>query len=184
MTQALLVLVAVLLTVILLLLLGLIRRLRVHEELLSGGVAPDGLGVLRPAVSLPDFSVLTTDGHEVSRQTLLTDASKYGSVRVVFFSTACEHCAEVAANLRDTLDQHPSLASGTLVVIFDDADDAKPFLSVLDGRVRTAVRPVGDALIGAFGVAGTPSTHQYGKDGLLLGTRPDVGFTNEPARHA
>ncbi len=177
MTSALLILVVIVLVPILLLQVGTIRRLKVHDELLSRLGLVDShspSGKMRPSLRLPDFDMRLTTGGSVSTKTLLSDAARHGRVRVVFFSSGCEHCGEIVTQLGSRLSEQRSLAKSTLVVIFDDANDARQFLTALGETVRTAVRPIGDQLIGAFGVTGTPSVHEYDASGALMAAYPDL----------
>lgn len=183
MITALLTLCVVLLAAVLVVLVGVIRRLRLHEALLagnSGGSAPR----TRPASTIPDFSERATSGQAVSREFLLERAREHGSVRVVFLSSACEGCAQSAAWLVNELDARRESAANTAVIVFDDASDPRQLLDVLGNRMITLVRPVGDHLIGAFGVAGTPTLHEFSADGVLMNSRPVMDGAGGSPAHA
>ena len=170
MIAALLTVVCVLLVLVLLVLAGVVRRLQVHEAMLSGTVSPSGESsplTLRPSFAVPDFAVPTTDGRTLDQDGLLASPSRDGDVHVVFFSTECEHCGEAVKELGAALRAEPERAEGVFVVVFDDAGDAAPFRTELDGVVRTAVRPAGDALIQKFGVSALPRVHTFRGDGAL-----------------
>ncbi|MBO3736968.1 TlpA family protein disulfide reductase [Actinoplanes flavus] len=134
----------------LLLTVGVIRRLKDHEqrftELSSDGGAPDA----QPSVGtvVPDFTVATTTGGKV------TGADLRDGGLIGFFSVGCPPCAEQLPDFVGVLramDDTPAL----IVIEAGSAEDAAAFLEVTGDL--PVVLDGGDGLGKAFGVNRFPS---------------------------
>jgi hypothetical protein len=147
--------------------LGVIRRLKDHEQCLAdagtgGGDAP--AAVPAPGTAVPEFAAVTTGGGRVTNDEL------GGGAYVGFFSVGCPPCAEQLpefVRLLRGLNGEPAL----VVIESRTLEDAAAFLAVADGL--PVVVDTGDGLCRRFGVTRFPSMLHL-SDGVVSGNAHTV----------
>jgi thiol-disulfide isomerase/thioredoxin len=164
------VVVAVVLTVLnLVLTIGVIRRLREHNELLSARPAMGPADVMLGVGETPDdFTVLATDGERVSRETLT------GEQLVGFFSPGCGPCEELVPRFAE---RAAALGrSHVLAVVAAGPEEADTFLSRLEPVARVVLdRDTDpDSVSRAFKVRGFPAICQLDADRVVTGSGPEI----------
>lgn len=137
-----LVLVSVLCALNLVLTIGVIRRLREHEERLSKAPGRGGPDVLPVGATVAPFSALTIDGEPASRETIRTPAL------VGLLSATCESCHEQLPAFLEAAEGMPGRDHVLAVVVGvgDDPDGVVPRLRAVarvvmeepDGHVAAA----------------------------------------------
>lgn len=158
----------------LVLLLGVVRRLREHSERLDGTGAglPVPEGPMMPAgETVGAFTTTTTDGDTVARELL------DGETLVGFFSPSCQPCK---TQLPRFVAHAKSFAGGrdqvlAVVVIGDADEDPEPYVTALAGVARVVVEPHGGPLYDAFDVNGFPSVALVDAAGTIQATAARVG---------
>lgn len=145
----------------------LVGTLRVILLVLLGGIGwllaltpPGGGGVDElPGGSLPDFTLDTLDGRQISR------ADLRGKVTVLnFFATWCGPCR---MEMPDLVDLHEDLDGGPVQILgvsagYDEVGELKPFLK--EFRVSFPVLLHGELLMGALKRGSLPTTVVVGPD--------------------
>lgn len=141
----------------LLLLWGVVRRLREHETRLSK-LAPGAPEIMDAAVGqqLSGMVVSALDGAPV---TLPPEApALYG-----FFSPSCDACHERLADFRRAASAHPGVSVAVVVRDGGDVDALSGGLA----DMTTVVEEAGSGLNGAFGVRAFPAFALLSADGTL-----------------
>ncbi|MGW4638166.1 redoxin domain-containing protein [Sphaerisporangium sp. NPDC004334] len=165
------ILVGVLCVLNLILMVGVIKRLREHTELLSG---MDGRGGLRPSIGVGDevgpFSASTVDGTELSRASVTDDTV------VAFFSPNCQPCRE---KLPRFVEYSRSLPRGrdqaVAVVISSDPGEAIDFTTKLSPAAVVVVEAPDGPVSKAFEVKAYPTLLRVAPaNGRLVVTEEDV----------
>jgi peroxiredoxin len=131
----------------LVLVLGLVRRLRGYEIRLSGLAEPAPVSTVRLGEPVGDFTASTVDGRTVDRTSLR------GRTLVGFFSPDCPACHERLGDFRDAADRHNG---DVLSVVVRDGGDSAPVLAALAGTSVVVEEPEGP-VAHAFGVHGFPA---------------------------
>ncbi|GAA3299127.1 redoxin domain-containing protein [Dactylosporangium vinaceum] len=163
MTTALLVAV-VLLTLLtlfnLIVVLGVVRRVRSYEQRL-GGVA-EAAPVLSTPVGerVAEFTASTVDDRKVSRDALS------GTTLFGFFSPDCSACHERLGDFRATAARYDGDA---YAVVVRDGGDLEPVLRGLGGTAVVLEEP-GGPLAQAFGVRGFPAFVMVREEGVVEST--------------
>ena len=144
----------------LLVLLGVVRRLREHESRLANQ-APGGSAVMTVPLGqrIPDFETRAVDEQPVS------SAGLDGPTLVGFFSPGCDACHERLGDFRVSAAAHPGT---TLAVVVRDGGDAQALISELDGAGTVVVEDMGGPLTAAFGVRGFPAFASLDADRVLV----------------
>ena len=144
----------------LLVLLGVVRRLREHESRLANQ-APAGSGVMTAPLGqrIPEFSTRGVDEQPV------TSARLDGPTLVGFFSPSCDACHERLGDFRDSAAAHHGT---TLAVVVRDGGDAQALVSELDGTGTVILEDMGGTLTAAFGVRGFPAFASLDADRVLV----------------
>jgi hypothetical protein len=154
------VLVGVLGVVNLLLMYGVIRRLRVHSDLLAqrGGGAPDIIAGAGSAVGA--FTASTVGG------TVLNGDDLVPGTLVGFFSPGCSACVEKVPLFVDAA----ARAGGqdrALAVVVGSEDGAAEYVSSLSPKATVVVESHGSAIERAFAVRGYPAFALVGAAGTV-----------------
>jgi thiol-disulfide isomerase/thioredoxin len=164
------VVVAIALTVLnLVLTIGVIRRLREHNELLSARPATGSAEVMLGLGETPDdFNVLTTDGERVSRETLV------GEQLVGFFSPGCGPCEELVPRFAER-----AAAVGrahALAVVAAGPEEAGGFLARLEPVARVVLDRDTDpeSVSRSFKVQGFPAICLLDEDRVVTASGPDI----------
>lgn len=144
---------------------GVIRRLREHEQALSGYAGPAGGLPATPLLDVGErigpFETLTVDAEPVSRENL-ADGTLVG-----FFDPGCDTCHDqlpwFVARARELADGRAQ----TLAVV-GDGDDTDDLVRQLRPSVRVAVEPRLGPLQQAFGVRMYPAFCRLGAEQVIV----------------
>ena len=134
----------------LLLTVGVVRRLRVHDQRLAE-TGPAGRRRLEPGAAIGPFTATATDGHTVSAAALPPRSV------VGFFSPACGPCLEQIPRFVDFASGLPGGREQVLAVVCGPAQDAAPLAGQLEPVARVVVEGTGGALAEAFATMAFPS---------------------------
>lgn len=151
----------------LLLLIGVIRRLRAQADNATAPAHPRPLSDLTPGDPLPDFSAVTTGGVAVSRADVVDGI-------VAFFSTDCSAC-------HDQLPQFLGYArgrAGVLAVVAGPAEQTPTMVASLSDVAGVVREPLRGPLGVAFGVSAYPVVLQFSGDRLAA---VSIGVDTLPA---
>ncbi|GAA2292446.1 hypothetical protein GCM10010149_45100 [Nonomuraea roseoviolacea subsp. roseoviolacea] len=156
------------------LMLGVIRRLREHTELLSR--APEGTASIGRGEAVDAFDAVTVDGETVSRESLLD-----GSV-VAFFSATCAPCQERLPKFVAYAKTLPEGRRQALAVVIGEGEDLDGFVTALGPVARVVVEKASDPVNSAFGVQRYPVVLAVARDDRgRLTVRSDRVNLNRPA---
>jgi thiol-disulfide isomerase/thioredoxin len=155
----------------LLLLLGVIRRLRTHTAMLaagSGGPAA-GTDLLPAGERIARFEAVAVDGEPVGRDTLT------GDTLVGFMKPACGPCEERMPEFLRLAAATPGGRERVLAVVAGTAEEAAPLLAQLSPVARVVVELFDGPVTRAFGVHGYPTYYLVDGAGTVRsgGYRPD-----------
>ncbi|MEV7806795.1 TlpA disulfide reductase family protein [Microbispora sp. NPDC088329] len=148
---ALVVLVGVLCVLDLLLTLGVIRRLRVHGEMLAARPAAQPEPMLAAGGTARPFSAVTVDGVPLS-DTSLADPTLLG-----VFSTGCPACVERLPLFVERARAFPGGRDHVVAVVVGPEDAAAEDVRELRPVAHVVVEDHGGAVARAFRVTGFPS---------------------------
>lgn len=159
----------------LLLLFGVIRRLREHDQAIAkfphGGMAQAG-SMRAPGSEVDEFTAVSTDDVPVTREALTAETM------VGFFSVSCAPCIENAPKFAEFAAGVPGGKDSVLaIVVADDDDDPSEMVGVLGDGARVVVEGYDGPIATAFGVTAFPA---YGvvASGTITATALD--FTTLP----
>ena len=157
----------------LLLTLGVIRRLREHENRLEGSPAAGPLdnvaSSLAPGARPGPFAATATNGDLVT-----SDAPADGTV-VAFMSPHCKPCV---SNLPSFIEAAATLrADGRRVVavLMGEDVEARPLAARLEPVAQVVVEPFDGPLATAFKVTALPATFVLKGDGTVAATSYEIG---------
>ncbi len=162
----------------LLLLFGVIRRLKEHDQALAkipyGAMqAPPAESMRAPGSEVDEFSALSTDDVAVTKETL-ADRTLIG-----FFSASCAPCVESAPKFAAHAAGTPGGKGSVLaIVVADGDDDPSGLVGVLAGSARVVVEGYDGPVATAFGVTAFP-TYAVVAAGTITATA--IEFTALPA---
>lgn len=159
---ALVVVVGVLCLLDLLLTLGVIRRLRVHGELLATRIGPRPEPMLPEGEKAQPFSTVTVDGVRLS-DTALADPTLLG-----FFSPGCSACVERLPLFVQRARDFPGGRDHVLAVVVGPENEAADYLRRLRPVARVALEEHGGEVSRAFRVTGFPSFALMDGDARVL----------------
>ncbi|MEV5411980.1 TlpA disulfide reductase family protein [Thermopolyspora sp. NPDC052614] len=147
---------------------GLIRRLRVHSQLLSSLSAPDT--ALPVGAKVGPFTAVTTTGRTLSSDDLPE------RVLIGFFSPSCPPCL---TELPRFVDHVRRTGTPALAVVLGEEQEIQEMAETLEPVAWVAVEPHGGPISTAFRVTGTPTV-------LLIedGTVAETGLPEIAAKHA
>jgi len=165
--------VAALCLVNLVLVLGILRRLREHAERLDehhsghGGQRDEPMASVDSTVQ--EFTAVAADGTALSRGWL------DGVVLVGFFSLSCKPCRDFLPRFVEAASRHPGGRARTLAVVVGASDEAAaPFVAALR-PVATLIREGEQGpTMNAFGVRGFPAFALVEEQGRIRASAFDV----------
>ncbi|MEV6826035.1 TlpA disulfide reductase family protein [Amycolatopsis sp. NPDC051102] len=150
----------------LVLLLGVVRRLREHAKAIEaaskgGGTAPEVM--IAPGASPDAFTTSTTDGAVLSGDLLP------GSALIGFFTPHCGACTEQLPRFLERAEAEPGGRSAVLAVVIglDTDDDTRAMARQFEAAARTVIEPPGGPVASAFGVRGFPAVCVLDDDGRI-----------------
>ncbi|MGK5443892.1 TlpA family protein disulfide reductase [Micromonospora sp. URMC 105] len=148
----------------LVLLLGVVRRLREHTDLLNDrqSAPPE---VMLEVGSIPgDFVSTTVDGR------VFTRADIPPMTLVAFLSPSCDHCEEQIPALLDRAAGMPGGAEHVWVVVVGKGEATQPYADRFAAVATVFVEPGTGALPLAFGVKGFPAFGLLDQRGIVAST--------------
>ncbi|GAA1533122.1 hypothetical protein GCM10009678_14360 [Actinomadura kijaniata] len=159
----------------LVLLLGVIRRLREHTEVLSHFQI--GKPLLEVGDRIADFATSTAHGQR------LTSESLASGTLVAFLSPTCGPCQEKAPELAAYARALPDGPDQVLAVVVGADDEATEMVTRLSPVVTVATEGNGGPLSKAFAVQGFPTVLRVtrGDDGRLVVADNNVDLSPLPA---
>jgi thiol-disulfide isomerase/thioredoxin len=159
----------------LVLMLGVIRRLRDHSERLgslgTGGIPVPPAPIIPAGETVGAFATVTTDGDAVSSE--LFD----GETLVGFFSPSCQPCKAQLPKFVAYAESFHGGRDKVLAVVITGApdEDADPYVTALSGAARVVVESHGGPLSEAFDITGFPSVALVDSAGTVRATAARVG---------
>jgi thiol-disulfide isomerase/thioredoxin len=145
----------------LLLLFGVIRRLREQRDTSPAG--PPVPRALPVGAQIEAFSTTDTDGRP-----LLRDELPHGAV-IGFFSPGCTPCEALLPKFVAYAERLSGGRQSALAVVVGTPEEAAGYVGRLSPAARVVVEDVtGGVVKGAFGVTGYPTVFQLDGDGRLL----------------
>jgi hypothetical protein len=146
----------------LLLMYGVIRRLREHTELLAK--RPAGLPDLIAAAGsvVGPFTATTVDGDALTADDLLP------GTLVGFFSPGCSACVEELPKFVDAAAAHPSGQDRVLAVVVGPESEAVDQVMALSPKARVVVAPLGSEIVKAFDAQGFPGFALIGDARMVI----------------
>lgn len=137
----------------LILMLGVIRRLREHSDLISKGSAgpADDDAILRTGEIVNDFSAVGLDGDTISLEKI-DDLTVFG-----FFSSTCPPCKEQIPPFRDYVERLPYGRKMAVAVIAGEGDEALAMAESLNDVARVIIEPIAGPVGAAFRLSAVPA---------------------------
>ena len=144
----------------LLMMFGVLRRLREHTAMLQDGVAfsPPVIGLAEGQRPEP-FTAVSTAGRQVSNATDL--------LLVAFFSTSCSICRDRVVPFTEYLAANGAEAGKVLAVVVQDGGTAPPYLHQLEEAAMVCTELEGAEIATAFKVSGFPAFCLLDADGTV-----------------
>ncbi|NIK61078.1 TlpA family protein disulfide reductase [Kribbella shirazensis] len=161
----------------LLLLFGVVRRLKEHDQAIAripyGGMQNLPADSMRsPGSAVDDFTAVSTDDVAVTKESMTAETL------VGFFSASCAPCIESAPKFAAHAAGVPGGKDRVLaLVVADGGDDPSELVGVLGGRARVVVEGYDGPIAAAFGVTAFP-TYCVVADGTITATA--LEFTTLP----
>jgi len=148
----------------LILLLGVIRRLREHSELISKGSAghTEGDAILRSGETVSEFSAVGIDGDTISLEKI-DDLTLVG-----FFSPTCPPCKEQIPHFRSYAERLPFGRAMAVAVIGGEGEEAMTMAESLNDVARVIVEPLAGPVSAAFRVSSVPAVALVEPSGKVL----------------
>ncbi|MEH1166997.1 TlpA disulfide reductase family protein [Micromonospora sp. CPCC 205539] len=146
----------------LMLMLGVVRRLRDHTGRfaeMTRSVMPD-VPVLARGRAVPAFSAATRDGGQFTTESL------DGDTLVGFFSPSCAPCQALAPRFAEYAERFPGGRDRVLAVVAEDADPAV-YVKMFAPVARIVVEEPGGPVATAFEVSGFPALCLIAADGTV-----------------
>ena len=177
---ALVVVVGIVCVLNLVLVFGVIRRLKEHDQAIAkipyGGMASAPSASMRaPGAEVDEFSTVSTDDVPVTNETLNADTL------VGFFSVSCAPCVENAPKFAAHAAGMPGGRDNVLtIVVADGDDDPAGMVGVLGGNSRVVVEGYDGPMATAFGVTAFPA-YAVVASGRITATALDVTALPVPA---
>lgn len=161
----------------LLLLFGVIRRLKEHDQAIAK--IPHGAMESAPADSMrapgsevDEFTAVSTDNVPVTKEALT------GETMVGFFSVSCAPCVESAPKFAEHAAGVPGGKDSVLtIVVADGDDDPSELVGILSDSARVVVEGYDGPIAAAFGVTAFP-TYAVVASGKITATA--LEFTTLP----
>lgn len=155
----------------LLLLVGVLARLKDHtatiEELAGGRDSHEG--VAKPGTTIGEFDAIAVDGSVIGRHDL-----ERGDV-VAFFSPTCGPCIERVPQFATYASQLARTGATVVAVVVGDPGQAREMIETLTpgALVVTAARP--DPIVTAFEASGYPAIYLVGADHTVAASGHTMG---------
>ncbi len=167
------VVVAIVTVLNLLLLLGVIRRLKEHDQAIAKiphGAPADSMRA--PGSEVDEFTAVSTDDVPVTKEALA------GETVVGFFSVSCAPCVENAPKFAEHAAGVPGGKDSVLaIVVADGDDDPSEMVGILSDGARVVVEGYDGPMATAFGVTAFP-TYAVVASGKITATA--LEFTTLP----
>ncbi|MFC4857222.1 TlpA family protein disulfide reductase [Actinophytocola glycyrrhizae] len=163
-----------------LLLFGVIRRLKEHDQAIAkfphGAMASAPADSMRaPGSEIDEFAAVSTDDVPVTRAALT------GQTMIGFFSVSCAPCVENAPKFAAHAAGVPGGKDSVLaIVVADGDDDPAEMVGVLRDGARVVVEGYDGPMATAFGVTAFP-TYAVVESGRITATALDVTTLPVPA---
>ncbi|EXG82763.1 TlpA family protein disulfide reductase [Cryptosporangium arvum] len=159
----------------LLLLFGVIRRLREQQ---NNPVPPGRPGPASLPVGTPIEAFTTTD---TDGRTLARDALPDGAV-VAFFSPGCAPCEVLRPKFVAHAESRPGGRDGVVAVVVGPPSETAEYVSLLAPVARVVVEEPGQGVVAAaFAVTGYPAVFQLDGEGRILLSDASVDRLAVPA---
>lgn len=159
----------------LLLLFGVIRRLKDHDQAIARipfGAGAPAASMRAPGSEVDEFTAVSTDGVPVTKEALT------GETMVGFFSVSCAPCVENAPKFAEHAAGVPGGKDSVLaIVVADGDDDPSEMVGILGDAARVVVEGYDGPMATAFGVTAFP-TYAVVASGKVTTTALD--FTTLP----
>jgi peroxiredoxin len=148
------------------LLMAIVRRLRVHERLLAELREPSRtIGVGERA---PDWIATTVDGERLART-----ADGGGGTVLAFFAAGCEACLDTMPAFHQVAARARAEGMRVLAVVAGTRESAQPIIAKVDDNVPIVVAPENEStLVRDHRVRSFPSYLAVGSDGIVTATAP------------
>lgn len=163
----------------LLLLFGVIRRLKEHDESIAkipyGALqSPPADSMRAPGSEVDEFTAVSTDNVAVGKESLTTETL------VGFFSASCAPCIENAPKFAARAAGVPGGKDSVLaIVVAEGDDDPSEMVGVLGAGARVVVEDYAGPIAAAFGVTAFP-TYAVVAAGKITASAIDVSMLPVP----
>jgi len=175
---ALIVVVGIVCVLNLVLVFGVIRRLKEHDQALARlphGAGAPAASMRAPGSEVGEFTAVSTDDVPVTKETL------HAETMVGFFSVSCAPCVENAPKFAEHAAGVPGGRDSVLtVVVADGDDDPSEMVRVLGDTARVVVEGYDGPIATAFSVTAFP-TYAVVAAGRITATALDVTTLPVPA---
>lgn len=156
----------------LLLIVGVIRRLRDQDDRISAlpqadgfpaGFSPPDRAMLQAGDRVPSFTATSTDGDEITR-----DGDNDGRRLVAFLSPECPGCLDQLPHLADYAAEFPGGRDQVLTVLAGTPEDVEPMRTQLEPHSRIVIEPWGNGAVAkAFDMKMWPAFALVEPDGTI-----------------
>ncbi|MEU7877260.1 TlpA disulfide reductase family protein [Microbispora bryophytorum] len=170
--------VGVLCLIDLVLTVGVIRRLRAHEEMLSARPAVSPSIVLPPGAKIGGFSAVSTDGVPVSGETLTEP------VLVGVFSPDCPACHDRLPQFAERARSFPGGRGNVLAVLVGAEEEVADELRTLEPVALVLIEEYGTGLTKALQVKGFPSLALVDEHGKVVASGSTIEDLDKIPAHA
>ncbi|WP_051581300.1 hypothetical protein [Pseudonocardia acaciae] len=157
---------------------GVIRRLREHNDILTDQVAGASPPIMiDTGTAAEEFVATTIDGTPVTRDSL-ADTTLFAAM-----STTCTTCLDKLPTFIDRAAAHPGGRQRVLAVVVAGPDDSStaPFLERLPAVAMVVMEPAGGAIGTAFDIRGYPAFALVGTGGVVHARSLDPAKLPRPA---
>lgn len=164
----------------LLLMFGVIRRLKEYDQVIAklpqGAMhSPPAESMRAPGSEVDEFTAVSTDDVAVSKESLA------GETMVGFFSVSCAPCIENAPKFAARAAGVPGGKDNVLAILVADGDDdPSELVGVLGAGARVVVEDYDGPVAAAFGVTAFP-TYAVVAAGKITASAIDVSMLPVPA---
>jgi hypothetical protein len=141
--------------------LGVVRRLREYEQLLSGGGGDSDRVALAESTTVGEFMATTTAGEQVSEMSLT------GRTLVAFSSVSCGPCRQLLPTLVSRAAEWEGGRANVLTVVVGGGKESAEFVEQLEPVAQVVVEPERGPVSTAFAVRGFPAYLVVGADGTV-----------------
>jgi thiol-disulfide isomerase/thioredoxin len=177
-TMAIMILVGLVSGLNLLLIFGVIRRLREHERAINRGQRFGGPNAAHKLIigvgeSVGEFSALDVDDVELTHHAV-------GSSLVAFFSPQCAPCEELLPAFVREAAREPGGRARVVAVVVGEQDHAARLVGELKHVARVVVEQFGGPLTAAFQVRGFPAVVRVSDAGMVAADTYDVAVARRP----